>query len=254
MKSWHEVTIRIAAHTLCTISAFASFAVTNELENAILSFPSVNVRDFRPDEAVYSVNSLISAGLDETITSLKRVASKEWDYDYEKEEMNQRLCLMCRLAFTPKTPTEPLRPPRFGRSVLLPHPMKAVDWPYFPLAITNGVPLSLTGHYLQLARDEEASQYLAYCLSNGVFRTELFPGPTPITASNALNQVLTSPAWEVLRWESAGQEVWARDTLWQQVKSMTVPRVQRTRTSRSRIPLFQDLERLPFQAGVPFPQ
>jgi hypothetical protein len=115
--------------------------------------------------------------------------------------------------------------------------MRAEDWPFLPFAITNGVPLSMTLGYALAGRPEPAGDYLTYCVSNGVFRTNTFPTPSRASASHALKQVLASPAWKALKWEDSGlgwsyslDEGYAREMLWKQVENMT----NKTGSARSR--------------------
>lgn len=71
----------------------------------------------------------------------------------------------------------------------------------------------------------------------GVFRTNTFPSSSATSASNALTQILTSPAWRALKWEDSGlgwsyslDEGYAREMLWKQVENMT----NKTGSARSR--------------------
>jgi hypothetical protein len=111
--------------------------------------------------------------------------------------------------------------------------MRDADWPYMPFAIVQNVPLSMTIGYELEGIPEDANSYIAYCLSNGVFRTQLFPVPTQTSASNALCQVLASPVWKALKWKDSGEgwsytlsEDYVKESLWQQVKNMTNQIVQ----------------------------
>jgi len=115
--------------------------------------------------------------------------------------------------------------------------MRPEDWPFLPFAIVNGVPLSVSeGYTFQGGIPERARDYLPYCLSNGVFRTEPFPEPSFITASNALTQVLSSPWWKAQKWnapepgvtwlhplsdnEAENLKAFAAERLWDQVRNM----------------------------------
>jgi hypothetical protein len=72
-----------------------------------------------------------------------------------------------------------------------------------------------------------SAQYVAYCLSNGVFRVQLFPQPDLATASNALSQVLASSAWKRLNWNDPSltldqrDEGYAKTILWMQVTNIS---------------------------------
>jgi hypothetical protein len=96
-------------------------------------------------------------------------------------------------------------------------------WPYLPFAITNGVPLCMTSAFLGSGMLDQAADYLADCASNGVFRTHLFPVPTAISSSNALQQVISSSACKALnsrRGASHLADENAEADLWKEVKNM----------------------------------
>ncbi len=105
--------------------------------------------------------------------------------------------------------------------------MTASDWPDLPFAVVDDVPLSVSLGYVLLGVAEPAKNYLAYCRTNGVFRTHLYPVPTSETASNAFNKVLNSAAWKSLKWKDEGvgwhydhNEGFVKEMLWQQVERM----------------------------------
>jgi len=105
--------------------------------------------------------------------------------------------------------------------------MEPADWPNLPFAIVNDVPLSLTVGYRLEGRAERAEDYLTYCESNGVFRVITFPIPTPMAASNALNELFSSAPWKALKWKDTDlnwsyelSEEAAKGDLRQQVQNM----------------------------------
>jgi len=105
--------------------------------------------------------------------------------------------------------------------------MPEEDWPDLPFVITNGVPLSMNLGYNLAGMEEQFENYLAYCEQHGSFRTNLFSTPTFLVASNALNNVLNSPAWKALEWkhEEKGwgysyDRRYAERMLWKQVANM----------------------------------
>ncbi len=57
------------------------FAATNDLEQAILSFPEVSSSGYRPDVAVASANALISAGEEAASATLEQVATRQRDFN-----------------------------------------------------------------------------------------------------------------------------------------------------------------------------
>lgn len=245
----------VAAHTLCqgqsnvyslNIPSFAErnglahpllvalppvppgHADTNAVERAVLAFPGVSAWEFRPDEAVRSANVLIAVGREPACAGLRKVASMKWGFP-KGYEVNQKVCYLCRLLFVPRTEGEVLRAPGLGAPELLPlNSMREADWPFMPFAIVQNVPLSMTiGYSLEGGLPEKSDSYLAYCMTNGTFRTQPFPIPTPTTSSNALQQVLGSPAWKSLKWQDSGlgwsyalDQGYAREALWKQVENM----------------------------------
>jgi len=231
---------RLHVYLFALLLALSSSAGTNSIDQAILAFPKISAWEFRPDEAVRSANVLIAAGSEAACSALKRVGNAKWDFP-EDYEMDQKVCHLCRLVFVPQTGGKPLRAPRLGAPELLPlHSMRDADWPFMPFAIVQNVPLSMTLGYSLEGVPERAADYITYCMSNGTFRTQSFPMPSSTTASNALHEVLASPAWKALKWKDSGvgwsytlSEDYTKEMVWKQVGNMTNKTVQRTGASRS---------------------
>ncbi len=207
--------------------ALCCHAGTNTIDQAILAFPNISAWEFRPDAAVRSANVLSAAGRESACAALKRVGTAKWDFPQDYE-MDQKVCHLCRLLFVSRTDRELLRAPLLGAPELLPlHSMRDADWPYMPFAIVQDAPLSMTLGYTLGGMPESADSYITYCMSNGTFRTQPFPIPSSITASNALRAVLASPAWKALKWQDSGagssytlSEDYAKEMLWKQVENM----------------------------------
>ena len=188
--------IAIRTLTAAALLALSAHAGTNDIETAVLRFPELPAWKFRPDIAVECANTLIQIGRDSACDQLKHLADKRWESIEQHEKVNEYICLLCRLVFVSKGPSESLRAPRLGALGGVPYgSMDSRAWPYLPFAITNGVPLSMTSGYMGSGVAERAGNYLTYCASNGVFRTTPFPVPTASSASNALHQVFLSSAW-----------------------------------------------------------
>jgi hypothetical protein len=223
----HRSGVYSAALTI--LLAFSARGATNDAETVVLRFPNVAAWQFRPDIAVECANSLVLAGRESACDQLRQLADKKWEAIDQQEKVNRNICFICRLIFTSCSDSEPLRPPRLGGLQGVPYEsMKPEAWPYLPFAITNEVPLSMTLGYMGAGVPERARNYLAYCISNGVFRATPFPMPTRPTASNALYQIILSPAWKELRWKDSGpgwsyslDESDTKETLWQQVANIT---------------------------------
>jgi hypothetical protein len=262
MSRYHFISL-FAMRTLksvltCVLAVMATscFAATNALEQAILSFQDIPADQFRPDQAVQAANILIRAGRSSACATLFRIAPEKRESQWLVEvggrgllsertgmeshaqvDANKKVCHLCRLLFTSRNKTEPLRSPGLGAPMLVARTMQPENWPFLPFAISNDVPLSLTeGYTFEGGMPESARDYLTYCLSNGVFRTEPYPEPTFITTSNALIQVLTSPWWKAQKWnapepgvtwlhplsdnEAENLKAFAAERLWDQVRNM----------------------------------
>jgi hypothetical protein len=214
------------------------FAASNDLEFLVRSFPDVKASQYRPDLAVRIANSFISAGEKTSFEVLDRMAVPKHDLlgpekitEFEEfENLNRRICFVCRLLYLPRPGAEPLHPPRMGALVDLPYAsMDPLWWPHLPFAITNGIPLSMNLGYALLGKSERAEDYLAYCRSSGTFRAELFTQPNFQSASNALQQVFDSAAWKRLRWKDSGlgwnydlNEEYAKRLLRKQVENLNL--------------------------------
>jgi hypothetical protein len=182
------------------VGAFSCCAATNEIERAIASFPRIDAEEFRPDKAVQSANTLIRAGKGAACVALESFANARRERD-----INEKVCLLCRLVFTRTNSSEFLEAPRLGMSQFLPYEsLKPPEWPDMPFAIINDVPLSVNLGYAGSGIMEQGEQYLAYCKANGTFRTQPFPEATSLTASNALNRLFNSAAWKALKWSFFG--------------------------------------------------
>lgn len=190
-----------------------SFAASNDLEVLVRSFPGVNASGYRPDLSAQVANAFILAGEKASFTVLNRLAIPKHDLsgpegmaEFEEfEDLNRKICFVCRLLYVPRSEAEPLQPPRMGAPIDLPYrSMDPLLWPHLPFVVMNGIPLSMNLGYALLGRCERAADYLAYCRSNGAFRTESFAQPTSESVSNALQQVFDSAAWKSLRWRDPG--------------------------------------------------
>jgi len=104
------------------------------------------------------------------------------------------------------------------------------------------VPLSITlGYTMPSGIPESANSYISYCATNGTFRTELFLTPSSTNASNALQALLISSAWQAFKWDGSNHTIgftrfpedYAKEILWQQVKNMAKPSTLATEPGRA---------------------
>lgn len=220
--------LRTTISSLAVTAALSCCAATNDIEEAILSFPEIGGR---PDEVVRSANILIEAGTIRATAALEKLARTKRD-GVEGSEVNRKVCHLCQLIFTPTNSTRILRRPGLGWLSPLPE-LSPNDWPCLPFAIVNDVPLSMSdGYTLQGPPAEKGEIYLAYCMLNGAFRAQPFPKPTSLSASNAVSKIIESPAWKRIAWGSGAREEYAKVVLWRQVEEMSDQMVQRTKASR----------------------
>ena len=189
--------------TVCLAVACFAFgvvsAVAGDLETNILSFPDIAFWKYRPDLAVASANALISAGKENACAALEKAGLDH------REEINQNICLLCRLLFVSTNSNQCLRPPMIGDPRLLGHEFKMSDWPDLPFVIVDNMPLSITEGYMLEGTPELSWDYLAYCEENGAFRTELYSKPSALSISNALDQVFHSTQWQSIPWDAFGR-------------------------------------------------
>ena len=189
---------------------FCVAADRNSLEDAIVSFP--DPANYRPDEAVRSVNILISAGREASCQALSG-GGVDYQLGTPGDEVNEKVLLLCRLLFTATNSARPLLPP-LDAGFMPVHRDKSYRRPAeFPFVVTNGVPLLLPritniGPLIGGVAPEGGGKYVAMCKDFGTFRTEPFPIVTLTSASNALNQILESPEWKALRWGVAPSNYW----------------------------------------------
>jgi hypothetical protein len=210
----------------------------NVLDDAIDAFP--DSARFRPDEAVRSVNALISAGRDAACQALLDAADYQWLAP--TDPVNEKVLLLCRLLFSATNSATPLRPPLDGLVMPVERTEDTKEPVAFPFVITNGVPFLLpriTHRGLIATRAPEGGwKYVALCKDFGTFRTEPFPAVTWASASNALNQVLASAEWRALKWGVAASNYswysptgqaqlvnadWAENYMRQQIENMKRP-------------------------------
>jgi hypothetical protein len=229
-----STSIAVGLGVLATVVTKSYPAATNELELAVRGFPEVAAEEYRPDKAIKAANALISAGKQTThelITGLGHGTPQSLTHQdlVERESLNKRLCCLCRLLFTPKSFSAPLRPPKLGTPVNMPYAsMGSGTWPDLPFTVISNTPISMNLGYAGSGIAERAKDYLAYCESQGVFRTQPFPQPTYTSVSNSLYQVFHSAAWKSLRWRDSGpgwqyniDEGYAMEMLWSQLRNMS---------------------------------
>jgi len=218
------------AHLIC-ICLLATNCVGQDpaLEAAVLSFPNIKAHDYRPDQAVKCANVLIKAGKDHALAALTEIATN-MPSDQDSESVNRKVCLLCRLVFTPKAQGSLLREPRLGGASGLPYnTLGSTFWPDLPFVIINGIPLSMNLGYAGTGFAERSQNYLSYCRSNGLFRMKPFSLPTSETATKALDQLFGSRAWDALKWKDEGlgwsyslDEADTKKELREQIRNMRV--------------------------------
>ena len=194
---------------LTCLIAFSASADPAGLETNILNFPQISVDYYRPDVAVTCANAFISAGKEKACAVIEQFTEKRDRRDTDLEsgiQINYNICFLCRLLFIPTNSSVPLRPPglgapSIGRYYSL-HSPDTSEWPDLPFAIVDNIPLSLINGYALNGISEGGKSYLEYCEANGTFRSQLFPKPTSLSVSNALNKVFASPTWNAIPWNT----------------------------------------------------
>ena len=189
------------------LTAFSASADPAGLETNVLNFPGIGAYYYRPDVAVACANTLISAGKEKTCTVLKQF-TKKGDIDLETRiQLNESICLLCRLLFVATNSSTPLRPPMLGAPKLTPYSPDPSDWPDLPFIIIDNIPLSIIDGYAGQGLPEQGKDYLVYCEANGTFRSQLFSKPDSLSVSNALNKVFNSPTWRSIPWNTLAHSI-----------------------------------------------
>ncbi|MFA6289707.1 MAG: hypothetical protein WC661_20180 [Opitutaceae bacterium] len=146
-------------------------------------------------------NRFIALGEEDAVGALMLLckdSKNEYGVDIDSKTREQ-IGWMCRLLFTPKAGAT-LRPPGFGGLSLPNNTMNRSDWPFYPLAESDGVFFVLADGYFLAGVAEDPRKYIRYCQSEGKFRSEPLVVPTEETAAKALDALLRSEIWKKIKW------------------------------------------------------
>jgi hypothetical protein len=175
--------------------------------------PSIGGFEFAPDKFARCVNTLVALGEEKACSALEGVASahpalqrsvRSGEDMLRASRQEQRVMLLCRALFVARE-GHPVRGPGLGAPDLPIRSMKSEDWPYIPLAFSQGVALLLARGYILGGCPESSGQYLEYCRKNGRFRTEPLPVPTHREAEDALLALFASSRWKKIKWRDRGR-------------------------------------------------
>ncbi len=143
-------------------------------------------------------NDYMSMGQDRAVAGLIERSNRVRETG-ETINFNTRTCLMARLIFEPKG-KEPLRAPMLGGLPLPRHSMPLSDWPQYPFVKVGDMPFLLSESYILGGAAEACKDYLAYCMKNGKFRTQLYSVPTTDEAKVALKKLFSEDRWKNIKW------------------------------------------------------
>ena len=132
-------------------------------------------------DLIDAANVFIAMKADRAVQELRKSFAMSDNYS----DHNLRLSLLCRVLFVPKG-KEPLRGARLGSSGLPRETMPSSDWPNFPV-VQAGKSFFVLSEVLEgTGIPEQLTDYLEYCLEEGVFRTELLPIPSKVESRGDL--------------------------------------------------------------------
>jgi hypothetical protein len=224
--------VKIALFLTLTVS-FLSCSSHSKHDFRIETCPSISGGDYAPDKTLYAANILIKMGESDAYMILKSEAKKKIGggiISVDTQIRDERIAILCTLLYRTESP-KPLRPPMFGGPDMPYWSMKHVDWPCFPLAISDGVPFLLVSGYDLGGVPESGSAYLKYCKKNGTFRTKAYKIPPRQKAEKALEKLFSSTRWKKIKWKDAGQgwsyemdEEWAKARISKQIDRMVEPK------------------------------
>ena len=140
-------------------------------------------------------NHFIGLGKDGAIAELTRIWRHGKD-DPPVVDMHEQIAWVCRLVFVPR-PGEVVRRPLFGSQGQTLDNLRDVEWPYYPLAESEGVFFLLAEGYSSAGSLEDPIDYLSFCSANGVFRERLLEVPT----ERALEHLFASESWTRIVWK-----------------------------------------------------
>ncbi len=80
--------------------------------------------------------------------------------------------------------------------------MPLKDWPFYPLAESQGAYFVMSQGYEIAGVPESAGGYLDYCLEHGHFRRVFLKVPSQKQAAAALNSLLHSQPWKQIEWSA----------------------------------------------------
>ncbi len=149
-----------------------------------------------------TANRFIALGEEQSTKDLKRLCELSKNDLVLESDMREQIGWICRLLFVP-TPGRVIRAPMFGGLSLPWNSMTREDWPFYPLAESEGVFFVLSQGYMLAGFPEDPQDYLEHCRATGVFRTKVLPVPTEGGAQQSLSRLLTSKGWLKIRWKDS---------------------------------------------------
>jgi hypothetical protein len=149
-----------------------------------------------------AVNHYVSLGEEAAVGSLTELVNER--KHQQGIDIPERIGWVCRILFSSKT-TKPLRPPLYGALSLPFNTMPLENWPHYPIAHSGNTYFVLSEGYMLAGLPENPKDYLAYCLSEGVFRSLPIAVPSKSEAQKDALSLRQSPAWQRIKWKDRAQ-------------------------------------------------
>jgi len=156
---------------------------------------------FNCTDIARAVNHYVDLGEEATIHEFSSMADDDADLS-RGFSVNERIGWLCRILFEPGGGS--LRPPMFGGLNLPYNSMHTQNWPLYPVAKSGETYCVLSEGYRLAGHAEPVRDYLAYCTSNGSFRTKPVKLIDRTTAIRDVAGIRTSKRWRDIKWSDSG--------------------------------------------------
>jgi len=159
--------------------------------------------EFSCADLAETINYYVDLGEDATLADFAKRHADIEKSDRRGYSIVERICLLCRVLYEPKSP-QPLRDAMIFGLQLPYEPMPASKWPLFPVAQAGKSYFVLSQGRSGGGRPERMEDYLKYCQENGKFRSKPVSVPTREEALKDAEALRNSDAWKEIKWKWRG--------------------------------------------------
>jgi hypothetical protein len=159
--------------------------------------------EFSCADLAETINYYVDLGESATLADFAKCYADIEKYDRKGFSIVERICLLCRVLYQPKSP-QPLRDAMIFALELPYESMPASKWPLFPVAQAGKSYFVLSQGRSGGGQPERLEDYLKYCQENGKFRSKPVSVPTREEALKDAETLRTSSAWKEIKWKWHG--------------------------------------------------